>query len=81
MVSSSISSEEAALPGQGRFGQVLAEGDELGRVLRYPVLDVVPGHQVPDPAPAVLRSHVDGSVGQVGDRVHQRGAERQGQAR
>ena len=74
--------EGARANAQGRLAQRLGVGHQLGRVALHPVLDVVPGHQVADPAPAVLRvGDVAGQrVGQVGDPVHQRVAERQGQA-
>ena len=74
--------EGARADAQGRLAERLGVAHQLGRVALHPVLDVVPGHQVADPAPAVLRvGDVAGQrVGQVGDPVHQRVAERHGQA-
>ena len=74
--------ERALAQAQGRRREALAEVDELRRVALHPVLHVVLARQVPDPALAVLGLvHVRRQcLGQVGDRAHQRQAERQSQA-
>ena len=63
---------------QGGLAERLGVGDQLGRVLLHPGLDVVLGREVPDPALALLRARdVAGQlVGQVADPVDQRIAER-----
>jgi len=67
---------------QGRLAERLGVAGQLGRVPLQPALDVVPGHEVADPAVAVLcAGDVAGhSVRQVGNPVDERDAERRGQA-
>ena len=74
--------ERALAQAQRGLGQALAEGDQLGRVLVHPGLDVVPAHQIAEPAAAMLRvGHVGRQLlGQVADPVGQRITERDGQA-
>ena len=83
MVNSATTSVRAPLP-RVRAGFVRPWPDvhQLRHVLGHPLLDVIPAHQMAEPPPAVLRvAHVARQViGQVGDPVGQRVAERQRQA-
>jgi uncharacterized membrane protein YbhN (UPF0104 family) len=71
--------DRALADGQRRPGQRLGVAGQPGRVPLHPALHVVPGHEVADPAPAVLRAgDVAGHpVRQVADPVRQRHPERE----
>jgi hypothetical protein len=73
--------DRALADGQRRLAERLGVADQLGRVPLHPALDVVLGHEVAEPARAVLRAgDVAGQpVCQVGDPADQRHAERRGQ--
>ncbi len=66
--------DSALADAEDRFGDVLSIGGQLGRVGSDPVLDVVPGDEVADPAFAVLGlADIGRQVGgQVGHSVDQR---------
>ncbi len=67
---------------EDRLGDVLSVGGQLGRVGFDPILDVVPGDEVADPAFAVLglADIARQAVGQMGHSVDERVAEGHGQS-
>ena len=74
--------EGALAEGEGRLAEALAEARDLRGVVLHPGLDVIPAHQVADPALAALGLvDVRGQpVGEMGDPVDERVTERDGQA-